>query len=111
MDNILHDVLSNIDQGIAILDENLSVMIWNSYMQQVTDTSRENAINRNVYEVLPGLDKHYYRATILNILKNGCKMFFSAAMHKGLINEKEYFNLRISRITQEHSRYILLEFL
>ena len=111
MDKILHDVLRNINQGIVMLDENSNVIVWNRYMQNITGIHSENTLNHNIFTVLPSLDKHYFKSAIESTIANGSNLFFSAAMHHGLINEKEHYNLKVSRIDHDESKYILLEFM
>jgi len=111
MDEVLQDVLLNIDHGIIILNQNLHIIVWNKYMQRIMGISSENAVNCNVYQVLPNLNKNYFRAAIESAFTNGCKMFFSDAMHRDLISEKEHFNLKLSRIDIDKSKYILFEFI
>ena len=64
-------------------------------MKIITKIDYKNAVNNNIYEVMPSLSKKYFKKSIENISDSGCKMFFSAAMHKELVNSKEDFNLII----------------
>lgn len=111
MDNALQDVLLNLDHGIVILNQQLNITIWNKYMQNIMGVSSEHAVNCNVYQILPNLNRNYFKIAIQSAFDNGCKMFFSDAMHRGQISEKEHFNLKLSCITIDRSKHILLEFI
>lgn len=110
MDRVLYDVLSNINEGIVVLNEKLEICLWNNYMEQITGISKEQAINSNIYTILPSLNKTYFNKSIYDVLNNGYKFFFSAAMHKKLLNDTQDLNLKISRSEKDGSRYLLLEF-
>lgn len=111
MNNVLSDILNNLNEGIIILDSELRIYLWNKYMKIITKIDAKKAVNNNIYKVMPSLNKKYFKRTIENISNNACKMFFSAAMHKGLINSKEDFNLVVSSFEMNKSKFFLLEFI
>lgn len=111
MNKILYDVLNNVNEGIIILNEELEIFFWNNYMECITGISKENVINHNIYTVLPNFNVNYFHKAIDDVTDNGFKMFFSAAMHIGLVNNKENLNLKISRFTEDESKFLLLEFI
>jgi diguanylate cyclase (GGDEF)-like protein len=111
MNRVLNDILNNVSEGIIILDEHLDIRYWNNCMRVITKTEEKEVTGRNIYELLPNLNKSYFNKAINDVLLNGCKMFFSAAMHKELISDKENFNLKISSFENEKSKYLLLEFI
>lgn len=111
MNRVLNDILNNVSEGIVIIDEQLEICYWNNYMKVITKIDDKKANGRNIYELLPNLNKNYFNKAINNVLINGCKMFFSAAMHKGLISDKENFNLKISSFERAKFKYLLLEFI
>ena len=111
MNNILYDILNDVNEGIVIFNEERKISLWNNYMEEITGISKEKVINSNLYTVLPNLNVNYFIKAADNVLKNGCKMFFSAAMHKEMINNKEYLNLKISRFENGNTKFLLLEFI
>lgn len=111
MNRVLYDILNNVNEGIIILDEKLEIHLWNNYMKVITKIDDKKAIGNNIYKILPGLSKDYFNKSINDVLNNGCKMFFSAAMHKGLVNNKEDLNLKISSFETDGSKFLLLEFI
>jgi len=111
MNRVLYDILNNVNEGIVILDEQLEIYLWNNYMKVITKIDDKKAIGNEIYKILPNLSKDYFKKSINDVLNNGCKMFFSAAMHKGLVNNKENLNLKISSFETDGSKFLLLEFI
>lgn len=111
MNKIIYDILDNVNEGIIILDEDLKILYWNSNMECLTHISEKNAVNNSIYDAVPGLNKDYFHKAIKNALNDGRKMFFSAAMHKNLLSNNINLNLKISRIKQDNSNFILVEFI
>lgn len=111
MDKILRDTLDCIDEGTIVLNEKYEILYWNNYMEYLTGIKLENVLQRNIYSVLPGLNKKYFKDLIQNIMQNECKMFLSAAMHKNLISIDKKLNLKISKLRSDDRNVILLEFI
>ena len=80
-------------------------------MEAITGIGRENTVNKDLYTIVPGLNINYFRQAIDNVACTGCKMFFSAAMHKGLVNGKENLNIKMNRFENGSSKFLLLEFI
>lgn len=111
MNNLLNNVLNHINEGIVILDTNLEIYAWNRYMEVITGISRTTAKNNNIAIILPAFNKNYFKKSMNDVINSGCKMFFSAAMHRNLLDSKEYFNLKISSLESENTKFLLLEFI
>ncbi|WP_343827746.1 diguanylate cyclase domain-containing protein [Clostridium subterminale] len=111
MDRILYNILDSIDEGIIILDEDLKVLFWNSYMECLTHISEDKVINSCIYDIIPSLNKGYFKDTMKCIVNDGRKIFFSAAMHKDLLSNNKNLNLKISRIEKDNLNFILIEFI
>jgi diguanylate cyclase (GGDEF)-like protein len=111
MNSVLYDILDNVNEGIIILDDNLNICFWNNYMEVITKIKNKKANGYNIYKLLPSLNKNYFNKAINDVLNNKFKMFFSAAMHKGLVNNKKRLNLKISGFEKSESRFLLLEFI
>lgn len=111
MDKILRDTLDCIDEGTIVLNEKYEILYWNNYMEYLTGIKLENVLQRNIYSVLPGLNKKYFKDLIQNIMQNECKMFLSAAMHKDLLSIDKKLNLKISKLRSNDRNVILLEFI
>lgn len=111
VNKVLKNTLECVNEGIVILNEDLEILYWNNYMEYLTFMNVEKVFYRNVYKVLPGLNKQYFKNLIEQVVKNHGEMFFSAAMHKDLISKKRKLNLKISKLEESSNNYILLEFI
>lgn len=111
MNRVLYDILDGVNEGIIILNEKLEICFWNNYMKFITEITCEDAIDNSIYRLLPNLNRNYFINAINDVLNNGSKMFFSAAMHKGLVNDKENLNLKISSFQSDGFKFLLLEFI
>lgn len=111
VDRILYNILDSIDEGIIILDEDLKILFWNSHMECLTHISEDKVINSCIYDVIPSLNKVYFKDTMSCIINDGRKIFFSAAMHKDLLSNNKNLNLKISRIEKDNLNFILIEFI
>lgn len=111
VNKVLKNTLECVNEGIVILNEDLEILYWNNYMEYLTFMNIDKVFYRNVYEVLPGLNKQYFKNLIEQVVENHGEMFFSAAMHKDLISKKRKLNLKISKLEESSNNYILLEFI
>lgn len=109
MNNVLLDILNNVNEGVIITNEQLEITFWGNFVQNITSIATENAVGKNLYEVLPNLNKSYFHSSIHDALHNSCKMFFSAAMHRNLISSNIDLNLKLSSFNSDHSKFLLLE--
>lgn len=112
---IYTSMLDNIDEGIILIDERLSVRFWNRYMANVTDLSEEDVEGKYIYEVLPKFKEKIFLRTFHTMIRENQKHFFSAALHKNFVYDKNYGdhnlrqNLKVSTISINEKNYILME--
>lgn len=113
MSKILYDILNNVNEGIVILNDKLEINLWNKNMEGLTGIKQDKVLDNNIYKILPNLNRNYFNKVVNDSINNGYKMFFSAAMHKGLINNKENLNinLNISRFQDGEVNFLMLEFI
>lgn len=111
MNKIIYDILNKIDVGIVILNEDLEILLWNSFMEHTTGLSGKMSIGKDFFDVLPNLNKNYFRESIDRVLTSGYEMFFSAAMHGKLINNNQDLNIKINRLDNFDKKFIMLEFI
>lgn len=111
MNNISYKILDNLNEGIIIINDNLEICYWNNFMEAMTDKSLDQVEGKNLLSVLPKLNTNYFRKSVNNLFENGNKVFFSAAMHKNIVNDIVKLNLYLSLIDDEKYKYILMEFI
>lgn len=111
VNRILCDILDNINEGIVILNENQEIVFWNKYIEDLTYIKEEQVLNISIYEAIPSLKKNYFIEVLDSIWQEGRKMFFSAALHKDLLDFNKNINLRISKVEKDNLSYILIEFI
>lgn len=109
MSNSSWDILDDLHEGIMILDENLKIVVWNRSMEHIVEETKSSVCGRDFFEVLSIFQKNYYNDAIARVLKTGCRMFFSAAMHPLLSGPKGKYNLNVSRFERDGSYFLLFE--
>jgi diguanylate cyclase (GGDEF)-like protein len=111
MNNSSYRILDNLNEGIIIINDKLEICYWNNFMEAMTDKSLHQVEGKDLLSVLPKLNTNYFRKSVNNLLENGNKVFFSAAMHKNIVNESVKLNLNLSLIYDGKYKYILMEFI
>ena len=113
MNRILFDALDNVNEGVVVLNEQFKILFWNSYMEYITEIERKYIIGKSIYEALPNFNRNYFNKSIKSLINNNneYKLFFSATMHKDLVNDNGKFNLKISKLEEGKSRFLFLEFI
>ncbi|MDD2496171.1 MAG: sensor domain-containing diguanylate cyclase [Tissierellia bacterium] len=111
MDNILYNILNEVDAGIVITNVKLEITFWNSYMEHLTNITRDEALDNNIYNILPNLRRNYFKEAVDCVIKNSQKKFFSSALHKGLVSIRNEINLKISKFAEEGEEFLLFEFI
>lgn len=55
------DVLQNIDVGLVVLDKELKVKLWNSFMQNHSAKSSVDVLEQDIFRVFPELPEAWFR--------------------------------------------------
>ncbi len=68
----LMDVLQNIDVGLVVLDENYTIQLWNSFMQNHSASRPEAILGCNLFDTFPELPEDWFtrKAQSVFMLKN-----------------------------------------
>lgn len=111
MNKLLYQVLDNLNEGIVLLNEELQIIYWNYYMEDITSLKRYDILNQSIVDVLPNLSMRYYLDAFYDVIEQGTIRFFSGAIHKQMLNNSDHFNLKMSRIENEDKHFIQLEFM
>ena len=61
-------IISNVQDGIVVLDRRLNIQVWNRFMEQMTNMSQEEVLGKNALEVFPSLYKMVFDYTLKRAL-------------------------------------------
>lgn len=91
MNKLLYQVLDNLNEGIVLLNEELQIIYWNYYMEDITSLKRYDILNQPIVDVLPNLSMRYYLDAFYDVIEQGTIRFFSGAIHKQMLNNSDHF--------------------
>lgn len=57
----LMDILQNIDAGLVVMDKNYKIELWNSFMQNHSGISPENALKQSIFTIFPELPETWFK--------------------------------------------------
>ena len=55
------DVLQNIDVGLVVMDQEYTIQVWNSFMQNHSSKAPEDVLGKSLFEVFPELPEQWFR--------------------------------------------------
>lgn len=55
------DVLQNIDVGLVVMDENYTINVWNSFMQNHSGKAPEMVLGKSLFEAFPELSEAWFK--------------------------------------------------
>ena len=108
---MVYEILNDIGEGLILLNRDLEIIYWNPYMERIMGKEQIKVLENNLLKVIPQLNKKCFLDAFENTMRAGWVSFFSAAMHKELVIPSGNYNLKISRIDNEGSRFLLLEYI
>ena len=109
MDETLFNILNYVNEGIIITNDKLEILFWNDCIGNITGINQEEVINSNIYNAVPSLNRGYFKEAMKSVIEKGYKIFFSSAMHKGLISDDIELNIRLSRFENAGLKYVIIE--
>lgn len=109
MNKIFLDILNQVNEGIIILDEDLDILFWNGFIQEITGIDKEDALHKNIFTVLPNLKRGYFQESINNAFNKGYTPFFAAGMHRDLITDKAKLNVRVKAFQSNDVKLLMIE--
>ncbi len=95
-------VLDYIPAGICILRKDLTVVFWNSCLEDWTGIHREKILGTNIASHFPHLNDPRYLSRLQNIFEGGPPTIFSSQLHKYIIPspmQKENFRIQHTTVT------------
>lgn len=86
----LMDVLQHIDVGLVILDKELNVQLWNSFMQNHSARSPREVLGNNIFETFPELPESWFRRKIETVFELQNQAFTTWEQRPYLFKFKNY---------------------
>lgn len=59
--HLKHDLLGSIEVGIAVLDKEFNIQLWNKFMESHSGLSPATVRNRTIFDVFPEIDAEWFR--------------------------------------------------
>lgn len=107
--------IDKLNLGIIILDQDLNIVLWNSWLVRWSGHSAEAMIGKNLPEVYPRFANKIYQDILNNALFNGQRRFCSGALHKAFIPPAEdaSYNIRQNMLVEplyhDNNKYVLVQ--
>ncbi len=82
-----HDLICDtIDNGIILIDTNLKVHFWNSWLERRTNITSDDIVDKNIIEFYPDLNEKKLKRKITTALKLNSPTFYNTKIDKFLLN-------------------------
>ncbi len=108
MNSEYFQILDHLSVGIVIADMDFQIVFLNQRAKEFTKKG-DQIIGKNLIEEIPSLDRGYLKKALEDIKDKGNIYFFSSTMHKNLISDELNINLKISKIENNDSKYLIFE--
>lgn len=107
----LPGILNCINEGIVLTKRNLEITFWNPFMEGLHGEKSSKILGQKLDDVLPSLKQPFFSRAMEQLVVSGNPLFFSAAMHRDLINEQHQVNLKMNRVQVGDEVILMLEFI
>ncbi len=81
-------IFDSINMGTLILDHNLTVLLWNRWMQHYSEIPEKKIVGKNLLEFYPNLAEPKYRRFMMSVFSFGTYAYFSQKLHRYLFAMK-----------------------
>lgn len=116
MDSLFSKVLDQLDIGTIVVDQNLDIIIWNTWLERFTHIPKEQSIGQKIQHICPRFGEKIYYEIIKKSLVFGQKRFCSGALHKIFIlpaNDTLHDilrqNMQVGPVYQNEITYALIQ--
>ena len=79
-------VLDALSQGVFCIDKDYRIIYWNRLLEFWSGISSGDALERDVFDIFPALNKGFYRLMIRQVFEAGITGLFSYQLHKNLFH-------------------------
>ncbi|HCP05354.1 MAG TPA: diguanylate cyclase, partial [Pseudomonas sp.] len=91
--NELHwllDIVQSIDVGVVVLDRDYNVEVWNSFMENHSGVSAEQASRHSLFELFPEIDQSWFTHKVETAVMLGTRAFTIWEQRPNLVHFKSY---------------------
>lgn len=81
-------IFETINTGLVVLDQDLSVIAWNRWMQQHSGITEKEIVGRQLLEFYPNISEPKYKRFIKSVFTFGTYAYFSQKLHHYLFAMK-----------------------
>ncbi|ABZ84579.1 signal transduction histidine kinase [Heliomicrobium modesticaldum Ice1] len=74
--------LANADMGIAVLDEEYQILVWNAWLERLTGKKADEVRGKKLVELFPRFNHSVFRPIFERAFFDGQNRFFSGAFHR-----------------------------
>ncbi|MZP28916.1 response regulator [Heliobacterium undosum] len=74
--------LANADMGIAVLDEEYRILVWNVWLERLTGKKADEVRGKKLVELFPRFNHNVFRPIFERAFFDGQNRFFSGAFHR-----------------------------
>lgn len=112
---LAYSALDKINQGIIILDKDLKIVFWNTWLKQYTGKSREATMGKKLDQLFPHMSRKACLDAFQGALSQQHSRFLSGALHHyfiepaGIRRKDLRQNLLIEALEHNGDKYILLQ--
>ncbi|MFW6282099.1 MAG: PAS domain-containing protein, partial [bacterium] len=88
-------LINSLDMGICLLDKNLRILIWNSWLEDRTGRMKVELVNKNIGELYPIFNKKIYQEYFSKLLSEvNNSVFLAGVLHPDFFNMSQERNFR-----------------
>ncbi|MFH0995062.1 MAG: hypothetical protein V1844_06130 [Pseudomonadota bacterium] len=81
-------IIESINLGLVVLDYNMTVQVWNPWMQHYSGIPREKIVGRKLLEFYDNLAESKYKRFMMSVFSFGNYAYFSQKLHRYLFAMK-----------------------
>jgi len=114
MSELLKAVLEKVASGIIVVDGSQKIVIWNSWLERLTNKSQKQVIGQPLATACPGLGQNQYITIIDQALHAGQSRFCSGLLHKNFVessanNIAQKQNMQVEPLQSETTAYAIIQ--
>ncbi|KUO70337.1 MAG: diguanylate cyclase [Desulfosporosinus sp. BRH_c37] len=116
MDSLFSKVLDQVDIGTIVVDQNLNIIIWNTWLERFTHITKKQSIGQKIQHICPRFGEKIFYEIIQKSLNLGQKRFCSGALHHTFILPANHTlhdilrqNMQIGPVYHNEKTYALIQ--